>query len=371
MRVLKKSFSVIVYLIVIILVLSSLGTIITNQPMLLTAISSNSMVPVFQRGDMVVVWPLANEDTVEPGDIVIFSSESGYLSTQGWIIHRVMEGNVEDGYITMGDNNEYSDQTLGDAPSIERDWMVSRAPTLLGKPVVFPFIGFIPVYFEQLQESPFLLPGIVVILAVLIGLSIFQGTKHKRQKKKKSYFTEQLLYTVSGLTLVLALVATMLVSGEIIHFQYEVNALGEPSPDSGFQSALLLGETEEVELSSLSNQGFFPFTATITSKDPQLRFSRKLLRLSPEDEVEITLQVDGQNPGIYDSTVWVGLYLPLLPPSWIYALAKIHYLLAVFVIALIPGMPLLLFPVLDPKLRRKSRKGFRKNFRKVTRALRF
>ena len=90
--------------------IAAVGSAITKEPVLLTVIRSNSMYPVWERGDMVIIKNLKEKETVHNGDIVFFKTEKGSLADKGWIAHRVVDGNADKGFITKGDANEYTDQ---------------------------------------------------------------------------------------------------------------------------------------------------------------------------------------------------------------------------------------------------------------------
>lgn len=65
------------------------------------AVESNSMVPTFERGDILLVL---RTDEIREGEIILFRSQFGSP-----IVHRVIE--IKDnGYITKGDNNPTTDQ---------------------------------------------------------------------------------------------------------------------------------------------------------------------------------------------------------------------------------------------------------------------
>jgi signal peptidase len=93
-----------------------------NRPILMTAVRSNSMYPLFQKGDMVFLNPFFSKYKIKLGDIIIFKTEGGSYDTKGWIVHRVINGNSTNGFITKGDANEYTDQS-GDNPSIKSEWI--------------------------------------------------------------------------------------------------------------------------------------------------------------------------------------------------------------------------------------------------------
>ena len=93
--------------------IAAVGSAITKKPVLLSVIRSNSMYPVWERGDMVIIKNLNEKDIIHNGDIVFFETEEGSLSDKGWIAHRVMDGNETQGYVTKGDANDYTDQNDG------------------------------------------------------------------------------------------------------------------------------------------------------------------------------------------------------------------------------------------------------------------
>lgn len=71
----------------------------------IVAVQSNSMVPVFYKGDMLIIM---GDDEPEIGDIVVYST--GFQEVP--IVHRVVEKTYDDSdviFSTKGDNNQYSD----------------------------------------------------------------------------------------------------------------------------------------------------------------------------------------------------------------------------------------------------------------------
>lgn len=71
----------------------------TNVPVV--AVTSPSMEPALQRGDMVLVRGVHYSD-IQEGDIIVFDTESRCLPVP--IIHRVVD-RTENGLTTKGDNN--------------------------------------------------------------------------------------------------------------------------------------------------------------------------------------------------------------------------------------------------------------------------
>ena len=99
--------------------------------------------------------------------------------------------------------------------------------------------------------------------------------------------------------------------------------------------------------------------------------SHKNLNLSQGQQLETTYTVTAQKPGMYESTIQVGLFYPFLPASFIYFLSQKSYWLALVVVSFIPGLPLIIYPMIDGKMRRGIMKFFRRKKRKLRSALPF
>ena len=146
--------------------IAAVGSAITKKPVLLSVIRSNSMHPVWERGDMVIIKNLNEKDLIQNGDIVFFETEEGSLSDKGWIAHRVMDGNATHGFVTKGDANDYTDQNDGTG-LIEREWIAAKAYTIGETPIVIPKLGHLSLLVEKYQGNSFLLPAIALILSCL------------------------------------------------------------------------------------------------------------------------------------------------------------------------------------------------------------
>ena len=182
MKTIKILPIIIAFLIAGVLALSALGSMLTDHPFLFGAVRSDSMMPLFGRGDMVAVWPLNDSHIIEEGDIVVFKHDAGSLAGLGWIIHRVVSGNDEDGFITQGDQNEFPDQHDGNTPPIEREQMASRVVVIGDRPVVLPMIGYVTFRLRDIQQNPCFAPGILIILSLIIGEHIIRGRRSGHKK---------------------------------------------------------------------------------------------------------------------------------------------------------------------------------------------
>ncbi len=115
-----------------------LATILgTEHP--IAAITSQSMYPVLQRGDLVLLEGVDQPADLRVGDIIAFKSENGFA------IHRVIK---IDGFsiATKGDANQ-----VEDGP-ITFDQVIGRALRIRGHIARVPYLGDIPMVFERTSQ---------------------------------------------------------------------------------------------------------------------------------------------------------------------------------------------------------------------------
>ncbi|MBU7006549.1 signal peptidase I [Phosphitispora fastidiosa] len=355
----------IVYSIVGILLVAVVGSAITQEPLVFTVIRSGSMYPVLERGDIVLIAKVSEADNTAEGDIIVFRTESGDLASQGWIIHRIVKGDLKNGFVTKGDANDYTDQEAGNNPLISRNWIASRVVTIDKTPVKIPLLGYLPLWLEGLQKSPFLLPGIAVILAIIVGAGELKGKKKKRNKR----FDHLLLYFFSGITLAVVLAASMIATSQNISFEYEVSTDRKGVMMDSPVGVLPIGEVVHKPISDLDNKGFFPIFASITTNDRQITFSQDNATIRPGEKIQISMTVTARDVGKHKTSIWVGMFLPLLPPGVINYLTQKSYWLALAAASCVPAIPLMVWPLFDYKLRQTIKKEFRVKIRKAGRLL--
>ena len=154
MKIFSKILNILLAIGILCTLIAAVGSAITKKPVLLTVIRSNSMYPVWERGDMVIIENLKEKDTIHNGDIVFFKTKEGSLADKGWIAHRVMSGNDDKGFITKGDANDYTDQESDGTGPIKREWIAGRALTIGETPIVIPKIGYLSLWVEKYQSNP-------------------------------------------------------------------------------------------------------------------------------------------------------------------------------------------------------------------------
>lgn len=80
---------------------SSLG-----GPLTLVTVTGVSMQPSFHTGDLAV---MRDVDDYDKGDVIAFRTEVVPGQPGATVIHRVVGGDAESGYVTRGDNNDWDD----------------------------------------------------------------------------------------------------------------------------------------------------------------------------------------------------------------------------------------------------------------------
>ncbi|WP_019413594.1 signal peptidase I [Paenisporosarcina sp. TG20] len=369
MKIFGRIVNTLLAIVILCTLISAVGSAISKEPVLLTVISSNSMYPIWQRGDMVIIDNLNEKEEVHKGDIVFFKTEEGSLSSNGWIAHRVLEGSASQGFITKGDANDYPDQSSDGTNPIERGEISGRAFTIGETPIVIPKLGYLSLWAEEYQKSPYTLPGIALILAVIIGIGELRSGKQRRKKTKGVEL--QLIYMIGGLTIAIIMGATMLASGQKLNLVYEVTEQNQGVLMGSSVGILKVGDEVSKPLSELNNGGALKLIGAITTDDTQIKLSHNNFPLSSGQQIDTTFTVNAKTPGKYDTSIQVGLFYPFLPSAFIYYLAEKSYWLALVVVSLIPGLPLIIYPMVDGKMRRSTIKFLKRKKRNLQNAIPF
>lgn len=368
MKWVSRLVNSILFIIMLLTLIAAIGSSITEKPFLLTSVRSNSMYPLFQRSDMLLLKNITSNDKLNIGDIVVFKSKEGSLSTKGWIVHRIIEGNENNGFITQGDANLYTDQETGGNPPVTREFIASKVLSIGNVVLKFPLIGYLPLWIEEYQSSPYILPLMAVFLAIIVGFSELKGNSKKR-KKKTTNLELPLIYIVSGITISVIIAGTMIATSQQINVSYEISENSSGILMGSNIGILKVGDTQEKPIADLENKSFFPITVAITNNDDQISNSHSLIKLNPGDSLTTSMILEAKNPGTYKSKVSIGMFYPFLPSEVIFFLASKSYWLALITISLLPGIPLIIYPFLDRKMRIKSKKEIKHIYRKISRKI--
>lgn len=136
----QRAFTVIRQLLIaclFIIFLSSLAGSILGYPVGLTYTGTGSMEPTIGAGDGYISVPSALAGTSSTGDVVIF--DAAEINRGGLVVHRIVE-ETEEGYITKGDANAFTDQSK-EEPVVTDDQITGVALSSGNDVLTIPHFG--------------------------------------------------------------------------------------------------------------------------------------------------------------------------------------------------------------------------------------
>jgi len=115
-----------------------------NNYVFLAVVEGQSMEPLLQTGDIVIVYKV-DEGDLRLGDIVVYKKSDGSL-----IIHRIIdiyETSSAIVIITKGDNNAFPD------PPITADQVIGKVLSINGYVVKIPMLGYLSLIIRRVFSS--------------------------------------------------------------------------------------------------------------------------------------------------------------------------------------------------------------------------
>lgn len=287
------------------ILLGLLAVVIIGQflPYTFISIQGNSMEPTIPDGSVQIIYETNNVDV---GDIIVFESQE---SDGQLIIHRI-SGSTEDGFITIGDNNERTDQRTGEPP-VTKDNIRGEAVVISDQPIYIPYIGSLSEFVRiNMIESILLVLGAG-------GLNLLYS-EFIHNKKQMGVLTQNdivfpiFIAVFLGLTVVILIGATTIsapityTTSESVAQQQYVVQVSDQSP------------RETLSLEVRDELGVELYTSSYDVIDTN----------RTEDTIELTVAVPPQDePGTINGTIRVYRFPPILPESWLQSLLLISPLL--------------------------------------------
>jgi len=344
-----------------------LGSQLLGQPAIVF-VETGSMAPTLEPNDGFLAVPAVIADDPEVGDVILFQSQNlggGELTT-----HRVVDI-TEEGYITQGDANPFTDQD-GDEPPVSEGQIRAVALTVGDGIVTIPGLGAsvgavrsVGTVIQNVVLVPLGIDIEVTTLstaAMIAGLVLFvygtiTGASDKRQRSRSRggvFDNAVIVIAVLALVVVIPLNVSMLLPSGV--YQYEI--LSSEAPTDNEQIIPVGGESDVTY--AMQNSGYLPVLVFlepasdgVTVTDSQIYVPRR-----STVETSITMQAPDQT-GSYLRFVREYRYLVVLPPSLIASLHAIHPIVAVGAINLFVGgivVGLSVATVGTDRLRLRSRK---------------
>lgn len=317
----------------IIVVLALLLGQLFGQPLLLSYVETGSMEPELAAGDGFVAVPPQLAGPIETGDVITYDSRT----EDGLTTHRVV-AQREQGYVTRGDANPFTDQDGGEPPVTDGQ-VVAVALEVDGSVLTIPHLGTLVMGLQAGVErgaaglgigdegrliGPILVGiGLVLLIGGLVRGGHRRTRTRSRSRNRQGVVSRGTVIAVVAAVLIVAATAAMVLPAGTT--EYEVAASDSPTDDP-----LVVEPGAEATVDrSIATTSVVPVVAIQEPASPGTAVSPERLTLGPRDETTsvVTLTAPDEE-GTVVKHVEEYRYVALLPPGVIGWLHDVHPLLA-------------------------------------------
>ena len=328
-----------------------------GQPVLLGFVVTGSMAPTLEPGDGFVAVPPAFAGEIEEGDVVTFDARE--LEGGGLTTHRVV-GETEEGYVTRGDANPFTDQD-GPEPPVQDAQIVAVAWQLDDEVVTIPRLGTVAMALQGLvgalvgllgsvpggdsiadgDVGSIMVAGGVSLLLLSFASDLLGGDRRAERSRSREREGATRATFVLAVILVLILVpatASMVVPSGT----NDVTIVSSQSP-SGNPNVIERGGSQTLEY-NVTNNGFVPTVVLIEpgSTGVEVAETTHVLYRGQSADTTATLFAP-EETGVYYRAVSERQYVGVLPLSVILALHSVHPWVAIatidgFIAAVVTGL---------------------------------
>jgi signal peptidase len=283
-------------LLAVVFLLTSVMGFILDRPVLISYVTSDSMTPTLNKGDLFLINPFSKGKT---GDIIVFKI-NGH-----WTVHRIY-AETSEGYITKGDNNVATDQQDNRNSAVKKEDVVGTVVTIFNKPVKIPYVG---IYIQEFSKSTKNL--YIAVIVIVLGSILLTGGKERVRKKRSKRVIKlkyKTLYTiVSAITIAIILISIVATWGTI-GFNYASTLAG------GQKEGWYLPNTEFDRPIILKNRAFYPMYYILSPKGDRITLDKTdfILMRNGKESVDVHVKVPADTK-IYYEQIDVYTYPPLLP----------------------------------------------------------
>ncbi|MFP8952009.1 signal peptidase I [Natrialbaceae archaeon A-arb3/5] len=361
-----QAVGLVVAVVVIVLLLGQL----LGQPILLGYVATGSMEPTMATGDGFVAIPSIVSGDIEEGDVVVYDARE--LHDGGLTTHRVV-GETDEGYVTAGDANPFTDQD-GDEPPVSDDQIVATAWQVNGNVVTIPHLGTAIMAVQGVAETGYEHVAAVFGLtttadsdglgALLVGLGVgmlgfgilLERLGPGRRETTRSRRRESVIGFWAAVGFVLLVLVTFATAAMVVPSgtaEYELIATDSPTDDS---QVVTPGETGELTR-TVDNAGYVPIVVVHETPHESVEADPGWQTVGIRDRGETTISLTApDSTGEYVRHVGEYRYLAVLPPSVLVALHGLHPLAGIaavngVIVGLVVAIVFLLYGTADFRLR--------------------
>lgn len=316
-----------------------------GRPVLVAAVPTTSMVPVLRPGDLIPVLPLFGT-TPQRGEIVVYRTPQDAT----WIVHRIVGGDLEEGFITQGDANP-----IPDPHRVHVSDIAGFVPQVGHGALRVPNVGAI-----SLARSPVSNP-IVAAAALLVGVYLLladSGAGIARMRRIRMHTPRKFEINPSqatsvyiGLAVILS-VMTFMTSWSLLGHEVARYKVVPTRSTSVFDLKVSALHEERTDKVAVKNISWVPVIVGLSSSDADMQWDQEWFLLAPKSQRTVALHRSSGSLGEHVVTLRQAYYVPFLPTSVLQALAKINWYLPIFAVSIVPMVPLLALASADRKVNR-------------------
>ena len=349
-----------------------LGSLL-GQPVLLSYVETGSMRPTLDPGDGFISVPSQLSSSVEEGEIIVYRAEE--IQGGGLTTHRVVD-KTQQGYITRGDANPFTDQE-GEEPPVKDPQVVAKALQVNGQVVVVPQLGTaVQVVQDAIstvqrhiavtlgtrsllgaQGLAYLFFGVTLAWYV-VGAWRERGSRdssRSRDRSRDGGVDPRLFAAGFALLLVAGATASMVAPAGAQEFGIVSAEFESEDP-----TVIPTGESSTIAY-SVPNGGVLPVVAYLEPGSEGVAAEPRRVKVPPDETVEATITLSAPpETGYYRRYLVEHRYLGVLPTSTIDALYRVHPWAPIVVIDALLGVPFYLIAVRllgSGRVRTRSRDG--------------
>lgn len=324
-----------------------------GQPILLGYVTTGSMDPALEPGDGFVAIPPELAGDIEEGDVVTFEAEhiqDGELTT-----HRVVE-ETDEGYVTRGDANPFTDQDDGE-PYVRESDVKAVAWQPGGSVLHIPWMGTVVMALQggiewlQLQLADAFgtdaLLGTTGIAYLLFGLSLLlyllsvwlEPARRRERRPERSVGTNtRTIVLAFTIVVIVGLTAAMVVPADTQEYGIVSAEFESDNPD------VIERGTQEAHTQAVENPGVFPTVVIFDDSDDRVDVEPTTIALSSRDGENATVTLSApEETGHYRADLQQYRYIGILPTSTIESLHSVHPWLPIAVINALVAIPFYVF----------------------------
>ncbi len=301
-------------------------------PVSIWYVYSGSMEPTIHTNDGYI---LLKAKEYKRNDIITFQPK---VLKETYVTHRIVEVTQDGSFITLGDNNQRSDQEFGEPP-VTTEQIMGKALMIGNKPLTLPYYGVISIWVNGfVKELNIFLVISAGIILYLIGY-IFNNVigKHKAAKHKRIRLLDIALYldpVFFAFCLLLFLNAVFIVTTMKSWLPLETSYVVTSTEGT---SSPLPGE-RFIKKMSLENQSLLPYVMILAPERQGTIASPSSFRISPKQNIEYEVSIEAPLViGYYKEKIAAKAYPAFMASAWIEFLYAKHEILPI-VIIFAPGI---------------------------------